>query len=518
MSKRATGRGLTDQVVTSGVWVFSGTGVQGILRLAVLTTLARLLGPPEFGLAAAATVVIAFFRLFTETGIRSSIIQRPDLEERHLRTAFTLCLIIGVVGAVITYAIAPFIAVDGFAMPGLTPVIRAMAILLPLQSLGIVASGLLQRELRFSWVIRAEIGSYVIGYAPVGLGMAVAGYGVWSLVGAYIVQEALRTAISIWAAPHAMRPLLDTRAAREFAFFGSGFALARVGNWAALNGDKWVAGRWLGSEALGFYKYAFELTQMISTMFGQVLDKVLFPAMARVQNDVALLGSTYRHGVGLISILVLPISSVLYVLAPEVIHVVLGEGWDAAIGPFQVLSIALLIRSSYVMSDALARATGAVYRRAWRQAIYALAVVSLAWLGQRDGLTALTIGVVTGISVNFLLMARLSMDLAALSWRDIVAAHLGALPSFVLAIGVSYGVASFARGLALPDLAVIGLVATATALALLGALRISPRQLLGADGEGALELLWSFAELRLGPSARASFLRVVGPRFAKGNR
>jgi PST family polysaccharide transporter len=489
---------MTDRVMTSGLWVFSGTGVQGLLRLVVLTALARLLGPPEFGLAAAATVVIAFFRLFTETGIRASVI-------------------LGVGGGAIIYAIAPFVATRGFAMPELGPVIRAMAVLLPLQSLGIVASGLLQRNLRFAWVVRAEIGSYVIGYAPVGLGMALAGYGVWSLVGAYVVQEALRTGISMWAQPHSLRPQLDVRAVKEFAFFGSGFALARVGNWGALNGDKWVAGRWLGSEALGFYKYAFELTQMICTLFGQVLDKVLFPAMARVQNDVTLLGSTYRHGVGLISILVLPVSSVLYVLAPEIIRVVLGKGWEAAIGPFQVLSIALLIRSSYVMSDSLARATGAVYRRAWRQGVYALAVVGLAWLGQRESLTMLSVGVVIGIFLNFLLMARLSMDLAALRWREVAAAHLGAMPSFALAVVVSFGVAAFARSLALHDALVIACVASATALALLAALRASPRHLLGADGEAALELVWGFAETRLSPALRASFRRLIGPRFASGN-
>ena len=498
--------------------MFSGVGLQGVLRLAVLTVLARLLGPPEFGLAAAATVVIAFFRVITETGIRAAVIQRPELEDRHVRTAFTLSLMVGLGGAAIVSASAELIADDGFEMPELAPVIRAMALLLPLQSLGIVASGLMQREMNFGWVVRSEILSYVVGYAPVGIGMGLAGFGVWSLVGAYIAQEALRTAICLWVQRHPMRPQLEKRALREFAFFGSGFALARFGNWGALNGDKWVAGRWLGSEALGYYKYAFELTQMIGTLFGQVLDKVLFPAMARVQGDAERLGNAYRQGVGLISVLVLPTSAVLCVLAPEIVHLVLGSEWSPVIGPFRVLAVALLIRSSYTMSDSLARATGAVYRRAWRQGVYAIGVVGLAWLGQSEGLLVMTLGVVAGIFMNFLLMAHLSISLTGLTAFEVARSHLGALPSFVVAAGVAWGVASVARGSSLPDLSVIAVSSGAVGIALVASLRASPRLLLGGDGLEALELTWSLASRRLSPATRRRFLRVVGPRFASGGR
>ena len=480
---------LTERTLGSAVWMFSGTGVQAALRLLVLTVLARLLGPEDFGLAAAATVVIGFFQIFLRTGIRPAVVQRPVLEERHVRTAFTLAIAIGIVFGAIVAAFAGPIAQWSFGMPALAPVLEVVALLLPIQSIGVVAGSLLERELKFSWIVRRELFSYVFGYGLVGIALAFAGFGVWALVGAYLSQELLMTAFSLWAQPHPKRPQLDRAAARELAYYGTGFAAGRIGNYGAANGDNWVAGRFLGGEALGYYKYAFELTGMVGTLFGTVLDKVLFPALAKVQGDRAVLGAAYRRGVGLSTAVVLPVSAGLFVLAAEIVRVVLGPGWEAVVPPFRVLALALVIRTTSTMSDSLARATGAGYQRAWRQAVYAALVIGLAYAGHPFGLAGIAAGVTLAILVNSVLMIHLSMQVANLSWRQVLAAHFAALPSFVLSAGVMAATAAGARFLALPPLAVVLLASAATAVALLAALRLRPGLLLGRDATTAANTL-----------------------------
>ena len=42
---------INDRAISSGLWVLGGTWIQALLRLAVLTVLARLLGPADFGVA-----------------------------------------------------------------------------------------------------------------------------------------------------------------------------------------------------------------------------------------------------------------------------------------------------------------------------------------------------------------------------------------------------------------------------------------------------------------------------------
>src|SRR5574341_804993 len=79
------------------------------------------------------------------------------------------------------------------------------------------------------------------------------------------------------------------------------------------------------------------------------------------------------------------------------------------------------------MSDALARAGGFVYRRAWRQGLYAGLVIGGAWVGQYWGVAGAASGVLLALAVNFFLMAQLSLKIAHMSWKSFFGAHVPAL-------------------------------------------------------------------------------------------
>ena len=292
---------LVQRAVVGAIWMMSGKVVQAVLRLLVLGVLARALEPSDFGLASAAMVIVAFFQILLRMGVAPAVIQRPDLDESHHRVAFTLAVAIGAATFALVAGLAGPLAIWVFAMPELAPVLAPVALLLPIQGLGIVALALMERRLAFDRIVRIELGAYVFGYAGIGIPLALAGYGVWSLVGAYVAEALLMTIAALALERHSLRPSLDLAIAKNLSFYGAGFSLARVGNYVAGTGDNWVTGRWLGSEALGFYKYAYELTAMLAQLMGGVLDKVLFPAMARIQHDPARLRSAYLRGVALVA-------------------------------------------------------------------------------------------------------------------------------------------------------------------------------------------------------------------------
>ena len=117
--------------------------------------------------------------------------------------------------------------------------------------------------------------------------------------------------------------------------------------------------------------------------------------------------------------LTIPGSVLAVLLGPEIIHLLLGGGakWDDVIVPFQIFSAGLLFRTSYKISDSLARAMGTVYQRALRQAVYAVAVVVGAFIGtQYDSLNWVAVGVTGAIILNYLLMAQLSLKTAPITW------------------------------------------------------------------------------------------------------
>ena len=102
-----------------------------------------------------------------------------------------------------------------------------------------------------------------------------------------------------------------------------------------------------------------QLIAVPAGLFGDVLDNVLFPTLARVQEDVTRLAKAYRCGISVIALVMLPTSVIFLTLAPELVSLALGPRWSGAVVPFRLFALGLMLRASSRMSDALARATGA---------------------------------------------------------------------------------------------------------------------------------------------------------------
>jgi PST family polysaccharide transporter len=476
---------MTHRSMSGMFWLLSGSGVQASLRVAVIVVMARLLGPADFGLVAGALVLIDFVEVFSDLGIGLVIVQRDKLEERHIRTGFTLSALLGLAFGAGLWLAAPY-AAQLMRMEGLTPVLRAMAIVFPVDSLSLVASALLQRDLQFRTLARVSVAAYAVGYGVVGVALALSGFGVWALVGAYVAQQLAVSVALLAVRPHPKRLHFDLRSLREMTYMGAGFSAAQVLNYVALKGDNAVVGRWLGAGALGVYTRAYGLMTMSVTIFGSAFDRVMFASLAKMQHERERLALAFRRGVALITLIIMPTSAVMFVLAPEVIEVLLGPKWVEVVVPFQVLAVGMLFRTSYKVSASVARATGAVYRSAWRQGVYALLVVAGAWAGHFRGVAGVSLGVLVALAVFFALMAQLSVRLTSITWRDYLAAHAPAA-SLTLLVGLEvWGVAAALRSLGAPAFAVLAAsvgVCLITFAALLG---LRPRLALGEDGLWAL--------------------------------
>ena len=478
-------RGLTQRALGGMLWTFSGTGVQVVAQLLTIMALGRLLSPAEFGLMGAATVVVALSQIVSQIGVGPAIIQRKHLEPTHVRAAITLSCTLGILLGAIVFFGAPYIA-RFYRIPELEPILRWVAFLFPLDGLSTVGKSLLTRELRFRVFVALEVGAYVIGYAGVGVVLAWLGYGVWALVAANIAQVALRTVAMSVAARHPLRPGFDLQASRDLLGFGFGHSMAQIGTVLSQQGDNLVVGRWLGPAALGVYGRAYSLMVMPASAFGRIVNRVLFPVMAQVQDERERLAGAYERTLAIVGLVSLPISAFLWVTAPEFIAVVLGPKWDAVVLPFRLFTVSLLFRMSSKISDACTKAAGEVYYRALIQGGYAALVVLGALVGQRWGVGGVAVAVSVAMGVNWIAMAWLSRSVTGLPWGRFIQAHL---PSAALAavIGVAVaGVTHVARGSHLGRLPTLVAAGGVALLVTLGATRFHPRLWLGPHGMWAL--------------------------------
>lgn len=489
---------LTHRAVSGMFWVALGSGAIAVLKVAVLVLLTRLLSPADFGVVGAALVVVGFSLTFSQLGLGPALVQRPDLEPRHVSTAFLASVGFGVLIAGLVWLLAQPIA-DFFRMDQLASVVRALAFLFPLAGISTVAENLLQRDLRFRLLAHVEVLTYGLGYGLAGVVLALLGWGVWALVVAHLTQASLRTAILLAASRPRLRPRPTWATFRELMDFGAGQSIGRIGVFLANQADNLVVGRWLGAVALGLYSRAYQLMAVPTALLGDVLDRVLFPTMARVQDDPRRLASAYLQGTAFIALVTLPAGVLMALLAPDLVVVAFGTRWEALIPPFQVLALGMMFRTSYRMSDSLSRATGRVYRRAWRQAFYAALVFLGALVGQRWGVAGVAVGVLCALLINYLLMAHLSLSVVGISWLQFARVQLPGLGLTVVIGAVALGASVGMRHLGLPPWArlLFGSLAAATVAGLVAWL--APSVTLGEYGIRVRDTLRAYLMARLRP-------------------
>ncbi len=484
----------SNQIASGLFWVACGKGAQAFLQFLVLVILARLILPQDFGVLSVAMIVVGFSEIITELGLEAAIVQREELEERHLATAFTTSLLVSFSGGLLIYLLAPFLA-GFFKSQQIEEVLKVLAWLFPLRGVATVGEALVQREMRFRWMAVVEAISFGVGYFIFGCGLAIFGFGVWALVAASLVTAGVKTTILLFNyPPKSFQP--ERRAFSELLYFGSGHTLARISNYLALQGDNLVVGRTLDLFSLGIYGRAYQLMSVPASILGQILDRVLFPSMAKMQSQKERLAAAYLRVISLVALLMLPASVVGIILAPELVQVILGDKWVGVVLPFRILLIGLMMRTSYKLSDSLVRATGAVYRRAWRQAIYAGLVIIGAWFGHFWGVAGVAAGVLMAVTVNFLLMAQLSLKLIGENWFDFSAAHRNALISTIFLAGAVLPWVNLLREMNLSPVLVLG--ATIPVLAILGLLgiKIAPQFFLGSEGLWLMGVLQGYLPKR----------------------
>lgn len=164
----------------SGVaWQSLAQVVSRVLTMIATVALARALSVEEYGLVAAALVIIGFVETVADAGVAQALVYLPK-RAGLVRAAFAITVTTGVLLAIGVVLAAPVLAI-AFGNPGIEPLVRALGIVVMLTALAAVPDALLRRELEFRRLTIAVMVRAALN-AVVTLGLLVAGFGPWSLV------------------------------------------------------------------------------------------------------------------------------------------------------------------------------------------------------------------------------------------------------------------------------------------------------------------------------------------------
>ena len=163
------------------VWSAGSEWAKWGVTAIVLMVIAELVGPEGFGLVAMAGIVTALGYAFVKNQLLDSLVQLDELEPGHVTAMFWTVLGLGCsITALLLLLAAPAAAL--FGEPIVRSLIMAHTPAIIVAALSAVPAALLRRNMRVDRVAQAGLVQAVVGGAT-GVGLALAGAGVWSLVG-----------------------------------------------------------------------------------------------------------------------------------------------------------------------------------------------------------------------------------------------------------------------------------------------------------------------------------------------
>ena len=430
---------LTQRTLKGATWIGGASVVRLCLRIISIAILARLLTPHDYGVVAGALIAMDFAAMIYAMGLAPTLIQRKDVRSDHVATAFSSAFFLAVLAGAGLWFAAPLVA-ELMRIPELTQVLKVLACLTPLGAFSVICEALLARNMQVTSLALRPLLSFTISTFLVAIPMAWYGFGYWSLV-AMQVAETLVTALALGVAARRLlaRPRFSRQAFTELWPLSFGFTLNQPFVFLAENADRFFVGRLLGAGSLGLYTRASFLTTTAATLFGNITRLSLFPAMAQVHGDVGRLRSGLLKTLAAVALLTLPLSVFCITFASELVNLLLGARWGAAVVPFALLSGALYFRLAWRGCGAVFQALGRPHLMSAVHACRAVVLILGIWFAAPYGLNAIcgvVLVVMVLVAATMLILASHAIDL---SFRSVARVHLrpAAISAVVLGTGMS---------------------------------------------------------------------------------
>lgn len=277
--------GLKGKSLRSSFLTLFNFGSQNLIRLGGNLILTRLLFPEAFGLMALVQVVMMGLNMFSDIGLRVSIIQNERGDDpRYLNSAWVLQIARGLVLWLVTCALAVPLAAfyEAPLLAQMLPVVGLTAIIQGFNSTKLATAN---RHLALGRVTMIEIGARTVGLMIV-IGLALWLETVWALV-----IGGLAAPLFIMIFSHSSLPgpgnrfQIDTASARQLVEFGKYIFISTVAGFLIVQGDRAVLGKFITLSDLALYNIAFFLATLPQMIMQRLSDSVLFPLYSRMARD-----------------------------------------------------------------------------------------------------------------------------------------------------------------------------------------------------------------------------------------
>ena len=351
-----SGEGLQHRAVTGAFWATAQKWLVRLSTLVAFVVLGRLLSPVQFGVVALAMTFINVLSVATDAGFSSWLIQKRDLTRESTSTAFWISLLLG--GALTGLLL---VASGGLALAlgseELRVLLPALSVTMLVAGLSSVPVALLQRQLDFRTLAVRQV-TATSASVVVAIVLAVAGAGVWALVGQHLVRVVVAGVILWWGTDFRPRFVLVGADAREMTAFGTKSLGVHMGSALRDQGSSFLIGAVLGTVSLGYWTIANRLVNVVVDLCSSAVNSVAHPVFAQLQDQRERRSAVFGRVGGAGALVLAPSLVAMSLASRDLVPWVFGPQWAPSADVAAVLTIAVLFTGLVAPHRALLMGTG----------------------------------------------------------------------------------------------------------------------------------------------------------------
>ena len=325
MSQDSTDQ-IVSRVVKGTLYLFATNYIQLPLSFVVNVFLARLIAPEHFGTLALASTAFSLIDKPGQIGVNQGLRHRMDDVAQAAAVHRGMSVSAGGLIVILTIALSPLLGRLYGTEVGVCVVVLATLALV--DKLFFTKLILLEKELLIK---RVSIVNFVafMASSTVSITLALAGWGLWSLVGGQLGATLARAIGLTFLCPFSVPFSLDRDLVRWYLKFGPFWQmiLAATATYIVLEFDDLMVGTILGKVPLGFYSLAFFWATLPTTKIAHVIGATALAAFAKLQLDRGALSRVFTMYTSVIFRITTPLVILLVVCAQEWVALLLGTQW-----------------------------------------------------------------------------------------------------------------------------------------------------------------------------------------------
>ncbi len=306
-------------------WSGLEAGVSALLSFASAFIVARLVGPAEVGIGAAAIALHVLLWVSVNALFADALVQRGVVEDDTFSSAFVASIAVGCIAALLQAAFGRPLA---WSLADNRLVVMSLVLALPLPLVG--AAGPVQGLLTRNRAYRTLAWRTVIGQGLgtlTGVLSALAGAGAWALVlQQVVISGAGALTLLLWC-PLPPHRRLSTQRLRELLRIGLPLTASTLVQHGRYRLFALLIGGTAGAAALGQVHMAFRLVDAVRELAFTAQWRLMLPVLSQHQNALSALRASMDRCLAWSSFLAFPLCAGMAVAMQPLVAALLGPAW-----------------------------------------------------------------------------------------------------------------------------------------------------------------------------------------------